>query len=257
MPQGHFVWCELMTTDTTAATTFYQSVIGWQAADSGMTDRAYTIVSAGPTMVGGIMELPQSVRDNGGRPGWIGYVAVDNVDTTAGRILQAGGAVHHAADDIPGIGRFAVVADPQGAVFVLFKPAMSGEPPPAAGATPGRVGWYELQAGDLEPAFSFYAALFGWTKTDAIDMGPMGIYQLFAVDGVTIGGMMTRMPEVPRPFWQYYFNVDEINAAIARVNSAGGKVVNGPQQVPGGSWIAHAMDPQGVMFAMVSAPKPA
>jgi predicted enzyme related to lactoylglutathione lyase len=82
-------------------------------------------------------------------------------------------------------------------------------------------------------------------------MGPMGIYQLFATRDVPVGGMMTRNDAIPAPVWLYYFNVDEIGAAVARVTDAGGQVLNGPHQVPGGSWIAQCRDPQGAMFAMV------
>lgn len=250
---GRFVWYELMTTDAAAATEFYSSVIGWTARDAGMSDKPYTILSAGETMVGGLLDLPQSARDAGGRPGWIGYVAVGNVDDYATRVRDAGGTIHHAPEDIPGVGRFAVAGDPQKAAFVLFSPADTGQaPPPAARDAPGHVGWRELQAADWQAAFAFYSDLFGWTKGDAIDMGPMGTYQIFASGDAQSGGMMTKVEADSRPFWLYYFNVAEIDAAVARVKDAGGQVVHGPQQVPGGSWIAQGIDPQGVLFAMVA-----
>ena len=132
---GHFVWYDVMTSDTKAAQSFYCSVIGWDAKDSGMTDRSYTLFSAGPVMVGGLMPIPDEARAMGARPAWTGYIAVDDVDAYAERVKAAGGAVHRAPDDIPGVGRFAVVADPHGAVFILFKGA-SDEGPPAA--APGR-----------------------------------------------------------------------------------------------------------------------
>jgi predicted enzyme related to lactoylglutathione lyase len=248
---GRFVWCELMTTDAAAATEFYRSVIGWNAKDAGMTGDPYTILSAGEVGTAGLMELPQPARDAGMRPGWLGYVWADDLDATAARVAAAGGAVHRTGD-IPGVGRFAVVGDPQGAVLVLFHGMNPEQEPPPAGSTPGRVGWHELHATDREAAFAFYAGLFGWTKTDAIDMGAMGIYQLFATGGTTVGGMMTRQPPVPAPFWLYYFNVEAIGAAVDRVKAAGGQVLNGPHQVPGGSWIAQCMDPQGAMFAIVA-----
>ncbi len=250
---GKFVWYEVMTSDMTAAEAFYRNVIGWDAKAAGMPDRPYTVFSAGPAMVGGLMPIPEAARAMGARPCWNGYIAVDDVDGYARRVTAAGGALHHGPEDIPGIGRFAVVADPQGAGFILFRP--SGEPPPnapAAPGTPGHVGWHELHANDREPAFAFYAGLFGWTKGDAMDMGEMGIYQIFAAGGPPIGGMMTRVPTTPGPFWLYYFNVAALDAAMARVGAAGGRVANGPHQVPGGSWIAQCFDPQGAMFAMVA-----
>lgn len=252
--KGHFVWCELGTTDTTAATAFYCAVVGWNATDAGMPDGQYTILNAGKAPAGGIMELPAAVLAAGAKPAWTGYIGVDDVDAFAARLAAAGGKIHRAADDIPGVGRFAVVADPQGAVFNLFKP-LGGEALPAAGATPGRIGWHELHAADGPAAFAFYADLFGWTKTEAIDMGPMGVYQTFATGGPTgdamAGGMMTKTDAMPRPMWLYYFNVDDAGAAASRVKDAGGQVLMGPQQVPGGSWIVQCLDPQGVMFAVV------
>jgi len=96
--------------------------------------------------------------------------------------------------------------------------------------------------------------MFGWTKADAIDMGPMGTYQLFAAGGPPIGGMMTKPPQVPVPHWGFYFNVPEIDAGVARITASGGKILNGPVEVPGGQWVVNAMDPQGAAFSLV-APK--
>ncbi len=249
---GQFTWCELMTTDVAAATGFYGAAIGWSAKDAGMLDRRYMVLNAGDTPVGGTMDMPQPVRDAGGRPGWIGYISVDDVDAMATRVGRAGGTVHHPAAEIPGVGRFATVADPQGAVFTLFKPSGMAPPPSTAPASaPGHVGWYELQAADWRSAFAFYADLFGWTKTDAVDMGPIGTYQMFATGGATVGGMMTKTDAMPMPAWMFYFNVDGIDAAVSRAKDAGGQILNGPMEVPGGSWIAQGLDPQGAMFAMV------
>jgi predicted enzyme related to lactoylglutathione lyase len=202
-------------------------------------------------MVAGLMRIPEAARAAGARPAWTGYIGVDDVDAYAARVKAAGGTIHHPCEDIPGVGRFAVVGDPQGAVFILFKGSTDEPPAPLAPDAPGRVSWHELHAGDLDSAFAFYAGLFGWTKAEAVDMGPMGVYQTFATGGAPVGGMMTRTPQTPMPFWLYYFNVEAVDAAIARVNAGGGRVVNGPHQVPGGSWIAQCFDPQGAMFAIV------
>jgi uncharacterized protein len=249
--QGKFVWYDLMTTDSKAAKSFYRSVIGWDANDSGMTDRSYTLLSVGPTMVGGLMPIPDAARAHGARPVWTGYIGVDDVDAYAARVKSAGGAVHRAPEDIPGVGRFAGVADPHGATFNLFKGNRDEEPAPAAPGTPGYVGWHELHAGDGASAFAFYSGLFGRTKAEAMDMGAMGVYQIFATGGAPCGGMMTKTPETPAPTWRYYFNVDAIDGAATRAKDAGGQIVNGPMEVPGGSWIVHCIDPQGATFAMV------
>ena len=248
---GRFVWYELTTTDTRAAEAFYRGVLGWQASDAGMPGMAYTIVSAGGAGVGGLMALPEAARQAGARPGWIGYVAVDDVDKRAAQFAERGGKVHRAPDDIPGVGRFAMVADPQGAVLALFKAAPGSEQPEAPMGTPGHPGWRELHAADWQAAFALYADLFGWTKAEAMDMGPMGTYQLFAANGETLGGMMSDPDAAAAPYWLYYFTVAGIDAAKDRVEAAGGSVDYGPEEVPGGMWILHCRDPQGALFALV------
>ena len=248
---GKFVWYELMTTDPQAAEAYYRKVIGWETRDAGMPGMRYTIASAGEVPVAGLMELPQGASAAGARPAWVGYVAADDVDATAMQLKQAGGTVDRGPADIPGVGRFAVVSDPQRAMFALFKLASEpqGDSPPQG--TPGHGGWHELYAADREAAFEFYSKLFGWTKAEPFDMGPMGIYQIFTWHGQPIGGMMTKPPEVPAPMWLYYFNVDGIDTAKQRVEAGGGEVVHGPVEVPGGSWILQCMDPQGAVFALV------
>lgn len=250
---GSYVWYELMTTDSKSAETFYRNVIGWTAKDSGVPGVDYRILSAGATKVAGLMTLPPEASAAGARPKWIGYILTDDVDEYTGRVKKAGGSVHHAPSDIPSVGRFSVVADPYGAVFALFKPTAGEMAERPALGTPGTVCWHELHAGDGPGAFAFYSGLFGWTKTEAMDMGPMGVYQLFATGDAAVGGMMTKHAEFPAPSWLYYFNVDGIDAAMGRVKDNGGQVLMGPQEVPGGSWIIQCLDPQGAMFAVVSA----
>ena len=249
--QAKFVWYELLTSDPQAAESFYHQVIGWEGKDSGSPVHAYTLLSMGDAMVAGLMALPEEAKAMGARPGWMAYIAVDDVDAYVTRVTATGGKVYKAAEDIANVGRFAVVGDVHGAGFVLFK-GMGEEPPAVPPGTPGHIGWHELFAGDLDSAFAFYSELFGWTKADAIDMGPMGVYQLFAIDGVAVGGMMTKPANIPKPFWGYYINVEAIDAAIARATQHGGQVLNGPHQVPGGSWIVQCLDPQGALFNMVA-----
>ena len=130
---------------------------------------------------------------------------------------------------------------------------MPSPPQDPAPGTPGYVGWHELCATDWQKAFEFYAAMFGWQKGEPVDMGEMGIYQLFTTAGgsMPIGGMFNKPPSMPMPFWLFYFNVDDIDAALTRVQSGGGKLLNGPMQVPGGDWIVQCLDPQGAMFALL------
>ena len=246
---GRFVWYELMTTDVEAAKAFYTKVVGWGTRDASMPGRAYTLFTVGEASVSGLMNLPEDARKMGVKPSWMGYVGVDDVDATADRIKRLGGAVYVPPTDIPNICRFSVVADPQTATLALFKWLKPGQEQPAELGAPGRVGWHELLAADWEKALAFYGELFGWQKADA-DIGAMGTYQLFSAGGQTIGGMFTKPPMVPVPFWLYYFNIGDIDAAAKRVKAGGGQILDGPFEVPGGSWIAQCTDPQGAIFAL-------
>lgn len=251
--QKTFVWYELMTSDTEGAKSFYADVFGWNIQDSGLPDMSYAILSTGSDMVSGMMPIPEDARAMGARPGWLGYIGVEDVDACAGQIRELGGTVHRAPQDIPNVGRFAVVADPHGAAFIVFRPeGGSGGAGASAFGQPGHVGWHELHAGDGPQAFDFYSTVFGWKRGEALDMGPMGVYQIFETLGAAIGAMMTKTAEVPVPFWLFYFNVEELDAATARATRSGGQVIMGPHQVPGGSWIVHCLDPQGAIFAMVA-----
>lgn len=252
-----FCWYELMTTDQAAAETFYRSVVGWTMADAGQPHMRYTLLSTGAEGaggVGGIMTLPEQACAQGVPPAWMGYVEVPDTDAAAKRIVEAGGAIHHGPDDIPNVGRFAVVADPGGAVFQLLTPKMQGEPPPPpAPTTTGVVSWHELYAGQgQERAFEFYQRQFGWQTIELMDMGPMGKYRIWGIDGVQKGGMMDKPKEMPAAVWAFYVNVQGIDAAIERIKAGGGQILMGPHEVPGGSWIVQALDPQGANFALVS-----
>jgi uncharacterized protein len=247
---GNFAWRHVMAEDPRAAEEFYTSVIGWTASDARIADRSYRLLSAGSAPVAWITPIPDDVRALGARPCWMNYIGVDDVDDAARRVDAAEGKILYQPSDIPGAGRFAVAADPHGASFILFKPSL--EPERAAQTAPGQAGWHELHAGDGPDAFNFYSSLFGWTKSDAIDMGAMGVYQIFAIDGVQAGAVMTKMPQTPAPFWMTYFNVDSIDAATARLKEAEGEIINGPMEVPGHRWIVQGLDPQGAAFAMLA-----
>jgi predicted enzyme related to lactoylglutathione lyase len=247
MSHGAFVWYELTTTDPQAAGAFYHRVIGWEV--QAIPEMHYTIFLAGEARAAGMMQLPDQVREAGVPPHWVGYIHVEDVDRYAQQAQAAGATLRHGPDDIPGIGRFAVLTDPDGAPFNLFKPNGDGGPE-APMMTPGHAGWHEKLARDPDAAFNFYAGLFGWTRGQAIDMGPMGTYQIFDYGGQSRGGMM-KAPEGAPPNWMFYFVVTGIDDAQRRVTEAGGSVMLGPQEVPGGAWILNCRDPQGAAFALV------
>ena len=239
-----------MTTDITIAKAFYASVVGWGARGASMPDSAYSLFTIGDSPVTGLMNMPEDARRTGVTPHWLGYVRVDDVDTAVDRTKQLGGAVYVPPTDVPNISRFSIVADPQMATLALVKGLKSGQAQSAEPGTPGRVGWHELLAADSEKAFAFYGELFGWQKADS-HVGAMGKYQEFSAEGQTIGGMFTKPTTLPLPFWLYYFNIDDIQAAAKRVEAGGGQILYGPTAVPGGALIVHCTDPQGAIFALL------
>ena len=249
--KGRFGWYELMTSDAKAAGTFYSDVVGWTTQEMPTDDGGtpYTVFNVGKVGMAGMLTMS-------GHSGWIGYIAVDDVDAHVEKIVEAGGKLWKPATDIPGMLRFAVLSDPQGAAITVFtpNPAMPSPERPAP-PTPGTIGWHELHTTDLEAGFAFYNKMFGWTKLTDMDMGPAGAYRLFDQGDhkeMGDGGMMKKGPQIPVPSWTFYFNVDAIGAAVGRVEAGGGKVINGPMQVPGGSWIIQGLDPQGAMFSLLS-----
>ncbi len=245
---GSFAWVELLTSDTAAAESFYKKVVGWSTTPFG-PDGSYTVLNnTAGSGVGGVMKIPAEAQ--GMPPNWMMYVGTPDVDATAMRIAQLGGKVHKQPSDIPNVGRFAVVSDPYGAMFNIFTPKG-----PDMGRKPG-VGdftWFELYSPNPEGAWKFYETLFGWEKTSAMDMGPeMGTYQMFGRgDGKPHGGIMKPPPGAPAA-WMPYARVKDAKAAAAVATANGGKIINGPMEVPGGDWIAQGIDPQGAMFAVHS-----
>ena len=253
--QNGFFWYELMTTDPEAAADFYCKVVGWTLQESGMPGYQLFGVPSATNGVAGLMALPDELKDEGVPPHWMGYVWVEDVDAIVARFNEKGGSTLRAAEDIPGIGRFAVVADPHGAALSVMTPTPpeGKEPEWPEPMSPGTIGWNELYAGNGDEAFAFYAGIFGWSKEMEVDMGPMGVYRCFGVDGKMAGGMMTKPDTMPAAMWCYYFTVEALDPAIETLKAEGGTVVNGPHEVPGGSFIVQAIDPQGGFFALTAA----
>ena len=247
---GRFVWYELATTDMAAAKAFYAGVMGWVTRDVPAAGGAYTLFTTGGTPVSGLMALPEEAQQSGLRPSWLGYVGVDDVDAAAERIEALGGAVHVPPTEIPNISRFCVAVDPQQATFALLKWLDAGQERATELVTPGGVGWHELLAADWEKAWAFYRELLGWKKAE-VDSSAMGTYQLFSAGGETIGGMFTKPPTAPLPFWLYYFKIADIDVAMKRVKAGGGAILCSPIEVPGDRWIVQCTDPQRAMFALV------
>lgn len=247
-PRGRFCWYELMTSDPEAAQDFYRTVVGWttQRWDGGETP--YTMWMNGEAPVGGVMALPPGAGDT--PPHWIAYVSTPDTDATIAEAKDAGATVVWGPMDIPMVGRVAGLADSAGgAMFAVHQPA--GDTPGHDGpAQVGEFSWHELASDDPDAAWAFYSSLFDWEKTDAMDMGEMGMYQMFGRGAHPIGAIFGRPPDMPMACWMLYARVGDLDGAVERVKGNGGRVQAGPMEVPGGDHIAVCVDPQGAYFAL-------
>ena len=248
--RGRFVWYDLVTTDIPAATAFYRKIAGWNTMDSDMPGGKYQMWLTGSTpdtMIGGSMPVAA-----GTPPHWMSYVSVPNVDEAARQVASLGGRVIAPARDIPTVGRFAVIADPQGATLSLFT---FSDPRPRGEFAPkmGEFSWHELMTSDHRAAFAFYSRLVGWEQIREEDVGQGITYRVFGQRGTQCGGMFTMTAEMRMPpNWMYYIRVPSVDETVQTVTASGGKVLNGPMDVPGGDRIVQCMDPQGAMFALHS-----
>jgi len=256
-PHGNFIWYELMSPDPDASKAFYDAVVGWdiEARPSGEMDyRMITIPGGGNA--GGVLRLTEEMQSHGARPVWLGYLGVDDVDAMVASVEHAGGKALMPANDMPGVGRIAMIADPQGAPIYIMNPT-----PPAGNedATsnvfsvdqPGHVRWNELATSDPDAAVTFYKRHFGWHQEGDMDMGPMGKYRFLQHGGIGIGAVMPKMPQMPVSLWSYYFGVDDIDRAAKAVTDGGGTILMGPMEIPGGEYSLNAMDPQQASFGLV------
>ncbi|MBB5684484.1 VOC family protein [Sphingobium boeckii] len=250
---GEFIWYELLSPDADASKAFYDVVVGWTIGDRPPGDMDYRMIGAPDGFAGGVAGLSAEMIASGATARWMGYLGVDDVDATVAAVSMAGGKVHLPAMDIPGVGRLAMLSDPQNVVFYVMRGA-SDETSTAYQRTGiGHVSWNELLTADDAAALAFYDTHFGIKKVGGMPMGAMGDYSFIAnaEGGEAIGAVMRTPPGV-RPGWGFYFRVPAIDAAKARIESAGGTVVQGPMEVPGGEWVVNAIDPHGATFGLVA-----
>jgi uncharacterized protein len=245
---GQFVWHDLMVPDPKQAEPFYTKIAGW-GTTTWESPMPYTMWTVGGTPSGGVTELPSHA---GVPPHWLAYVAVPDVDAAVAKTKSLGGTTKVEPTDIPTVGRYAVLADPQGAVFAVYASA-SDAPPHDGEPSLGEFSWHELMTTDYDTAFRFYQALFGWELISDNDMGPLGVYRIFGRKGMPLGGMFNTPDNVPAPpNWLPYIHVDSADRVADLVKANGGTILNGPMEVPGGDRIAQCMDPQGAAFALHS-----
>jgi predicted enzyme related to lactoylglutathione lyase len=248
---GKVLWYELLTTDVKAAEKFYADIVGWTTApfEGGGGGEPYDVLSRpGGGGIGGVMPIPKGMNFP---PHWGMYIGVPKLEEAVADIERHGGSTLSPLIQVPQVGRMRTMRDPQGAAFSILEPAMPGTP---ENRTPeiGDVSWHELYTTDAAAALKFYGDVFGWPATEALDMGEMGKYYMFGSGERFGGGMMNKPPEMAHvpTAWGFYFRVPDVHAAAERVKAGGGKILNGPMEVPGGDWVVNCMDPQGAAFGL-------
>ena len=249
--RGKFVWHQLMTRDVPGAKDFYSRLVGWKTMPWPL-DPAYTVCHADAGPVAGIMQIPSDLPSEVPSH-WLQYIGTRDVDSTAQAAVRAGGSIVKGPSDMQGAGRYAVLKDPQGAIFAIIdpenaKPEAAGVPPPL-----GAFSWHELATSDNEAAFAFYSGLFGWDAMERMDMGPLGVYLIFGEQGVQRGGIYIKPAENPGPpSWLPYAHVPNADEGYAVALAKGAKGTVPPMDVPKGGRIANVIDPAGASFAVHS-----
>jgi len=253
---GDFVWYELMTGDADAAQAFYSGLLGWTYSGSSMDGVDYRIFSAGDAQVGGLLQLTPQMIGHGAQPAWVGYIRVDDAAAAVASARDAGANILMEGNEVPGVGPFAMLQDPEGAFFYVLEDR-SGEESRAFSTDDnghGHCAWNELMAGNLKTATDFYAKQFGWSVAETMDMGEMGMYDMLkngADRDFMFGGVMQRPEEMPVSAWTFYFRLPQIDAAAEYLTANGGQIIVGPMEIPGGEFIINGVDPQGAMFSVI------
>lgn len=246
-------WVDLMSTDIDAAKSFYNAVFGWDAVDQfdDEGNRIYVNFERDGKKVAGLGGTPPGM-DN--MPSvWNTYIATDDCEAVAAKVAEAGGSVVVPPMQVMDAGSMAAFSAPDGAMFSVWQ---AGQHFGAEIANePNTYSWNELQTRDLDVAKPFYSQVFGW-EYDAMDMGPMGEYAVIAggTEGQGMGGLMTMPEDVPEQvpnYWAVYFLVSDIDDTVAKINAAGGNVMNGPFPIPGVGKTAIIHDPTGGNFQLL------
>lgn len=259
-PSSSFIWYELMTPDSNAATQFYQAVVGWRVAaqpdaQAGGVDYRM-IVRADGGHLGGMLQLSQDMQEHGARPSWLAYLYVPDVDAAVGAITADGGHVLMPKMTLP-VGDIAMLADPMGAPIYVMTPSPPPDQPDAASDVfsvdqPQRVRWNELRSPDPARSKAFYSRHFGFEFNESMPMGPViGDYEFIDHAGVRVGGMMRLVPNTGNGGWTFYFGVHSALAARRAIQAGGGTIETDLHQVPSGDWVVIAVDPQGARFGVV------
>lgn len=236
---GKFVWHEQVSGDTEQAQRFYTQLFGWgtEIFKAGETD--YTMISSGGQTHGGFSKAMEGAPP----PHWLGHVGVENLDETIEKAKSAGGKVAAGPFDMEGVGRMAILTDPQGAHISAYQSLSEGS------ESAGVFVWDELGTTDADGAQRFYEDVFGWTTKDQGE--EYGGYRIFSSGETQIAGLMKNPdPSIPAA-WTPYVGVEDTDAACKKATELGAEVIVEPMDVPAVGRFAILKDPQGAVFGII------
>lgn len=220
---------------------FYGELFAWKINSVPYGPGTYRLVYAGEKQIAGIMHFDKA----GIPPHWVSYVTVDDVDATAAKAKAAGGTIANPPMDIPNVGRFAVLLDPDNAPTVAFK---SANPEPDSNAQPalGEFVWEQLNSPAPEKSIAFYTQVYGWTSRP--QEGDPRMFVL-ASGGTDVCTIMQAPPGVPA-HWLTYVVVEKLKDANERCKRLGGKVMVEEIPVPKFGALSVVQDELGAMIGL-------
>lgn len=240
-----FCWHDLVSTDLEASKAFFTQLFGW-TANAGPGGDDHLMLANGEATFGGL-----SAAKAGQPSHWMGYIGVTSVDETVDKARRQGANIALPGQDIPGAGRFAIMSDPQGALFAVYQGLGSSGDDTWSPETEamGAFGWAELGTTDVDGAKGFYGESFNWTSAPPMEM-PDGQYHMLMLGEEAVGGLYTKPAEQPMSAWMFYVNVENADASVAQAKSLGGNVIVEATSVPDMIRFAILTDPTGAVFGI-------
>jgi len=227
---SRIVWHDLMTVDLERSKDFYKGLFGWTTVQQEMGPvGSYTVIRHRGQAIGGMVATDPR---HGVLTHWLSYLTVDDVNGLCERISKLGGKVAVEPRGVEGVGRFAILQDPEGVVFSAIQ--IGDEMPgPARSREHGNFYWNQLLTRDGDRMSKFYREVCGWT-VDEYEMGDQGYYGVFKRGEEAVAGMLPISGDDKRkPGWLVYVSVDDIDEAVEKVKVLGGEIISGPDIVYG------------------------
>lgn len=245
---SRFAWRDLLSVDPERSSAFFTALLGWSELPFETARGGYRQFLRGEEPIGGVLALDPAI----GHPShWISYVDVIDLDAAVAKASRLGGAIASPPSEIPGVGRFAMLADKQSALICALQWHASAVRTPERPETPaaGAVAWNELLTADPSSAAAFYGKLFNWEQRRSGQT--RGDERLLLRGGQPEAGIVRRLPGMGMSAWLVHFATDDLDASLARVTELGGRVVSDIVEDGRGGRFVYAADPTEAGFGLL------